>query len=175
MASPQTLTDSDRRVVAAWAADCAEHVLPLFARVAPGDERPLKLIERARAYACGEVDAADHIRRRFQGGVPAAELSDPVAKAAAQSAGQAAAVAHMGAHALGAAAYAVRAAELDDPVGRQSEIAWQMTKLTSQARHALRSLPLAGTNRSGPLGSGLLTSGAVGSIVRELQERLTSG
>lgn len=30
MASAQTLIESDRRIVALWAADCAERVLPLF-------------------------------------------------------------------------------------------------------------------------------------------------
>ena len=30
MTSPQSLTESERRLVAAWAADCAERVLPLY-------------------------------------------------------------------------------------------------------------------------------------------------
>jgi hypothetical protein len=38
MASPQSLSESDRRVVAAWAADCAERVLVLFETEAPADE-----------------------------------------------------------------------------------------------------------------------------------------
>jgi hypothetical protein len=38
MASPQSPSESDRREVAAWAADCAERVLVLFETEAPADE-----------------------------------------------------------------------------------------------------------------------------------------
>ena len=50
MRSPQTLSEPDRRLVAAWAADCAEHVLEIFEAAAPGDSRPRDLIARARAF-----------------------------------------------------------------------------------------------------------------------------
>ena len=129
MPSPQTLTEADRRTVATWAADCAEHVLDIFEVAVPGDSRPRDLIARARAFARGELDVAEGIRRRFVGGVPIAEMPDPAAAAAARSAGQAAAVVHMGAHALGAAAYAARAAELaapDRPDAPSEEIHWQI-------------------------------------------------
>lgn len=81
----------------------------------------------------------------------------------------------MGAHALGAAAYAVRAASLAAP-GRpqvvEDEIRWQLTHMTADVRAALRSLPPVGENSSGPLGPGLLASGQLGKIIRELQARL---
>jgi len=32
MRSPQTLSEADRRTVAAWPADCAEHVLEILRR-----------------------------------------------------------------------------------------------------------------------------------------------
>src|SRR4051812_42927403 len=115
MASPQTLSESHRRLVAGWAADCAEHVLDLYAAHAPRDERPRALIERARAFARGELRTAEEIRRRFVGGIRAGEVTAPPAVAAARAAGQAVAVCHMGAHALGAAAYAVKAAALAQP------------------------------------------------------------
>ncbi|HWU21831.1 MAG TPA: hypothetical protein VN088_09910, partial [Nocardioides sp.] len=51
MVSPQTLSEADRRSVAAWAADCAEHVLAIFETAALGDSRPRDLIARARAFA----------------------------------------------------------------------------------------------------------------------------
>jgi immunity protein 5 of polymorphic toxin system len=35
-----TLTDADHRLLALWAAVCAEHVLPFFEDVAPFDPRP---------------------------------------------------------------------------------------------------------------------------------------
>src|SRR5512138_2715408 len=74
VSSPQTLSDTDRRIVAAWAADCAERVLGLFEAEAPGDGRPRAAIARARAFARGELEVAGEIRRRFVGGGAAREL-----------------------------------------------------------------------------------------------------
>jgi hypothetical protein len=178
VASPQTLSESDRRLVAGWAADCAERVLELFEAEAPGDDRPRRLIERACAYARGELDTAGEIRRRFAGGVGAGEVETQAAAAAARAAGQAAAVAHMGAHALGAAAYAVRAVALarpDRPDLVDEEVAWQLGHMTPEVRAALAKLPPVGEDRSGPLGPGMLSSGELGEIVRRLQAGIVSG
>ena len=46
MPSPQSLSEADRREVAAWAADCAERVLVLFETEAPADGRPRDAIAR---------------------------------------------------------------------------------------------------------------------------------
>ena len=176
MRSPQTLSEADRRTVAAWAADCAEHVLGIFEAAAPGDRRPRDLITRARAFARGELDVADGIRRRFAGGVPADEVHVPAAVAAARAAGQAAATPHMGAHALGAAAYAAKAAGLAAPDRGDAvseEIRWQLDHLPAAVRTALLRLPPVGENASGPLGPGLLASGLLGEIIRDLQAALS--
>ena len=175
VASPQTLSEADRRLVAAWAADCAERVLYLFEAEAPNDDRPRALIGRTRAFARGELRTAEEIRRRFTGGVAVDDVKAPAAAAAARAAGQAVAVCHMGAHALGAAAYAVKAAGLADPdrpEAVEDEIRWQLDHMSTEVRAALRALPPVGANRSGPLGPGLLASGQVGSIIRDLQARL---
>jgi hypothetical protein len=50
-----TLTGPDHRLLALWAAACAEHVLPLFESVRPDDPRPRRAIEQARAWSRGEV------------------------------------------------------------------------------------------------------------------------
>ena len=59
MGSPQTLSEADRRIVAVWAADCAERVLGLFEAEAPGDSRPRDAIARLRAFARGELGVAE--------------------------------------------------------------------------------------------------------------------
>jgi hypothetical protein len=173
--SPQTLTEADRRLASAWAADCAERVLALFEAEAPDDGRPRALIARTRAFARGELKTAEEIRRRFVGGLGAGDVKAPAAAAAARAAGQAAAVCHMGAHALGAAAYAANAAGLADP-GRpeavKDEIRWQLEHMSAGLRAALRALPPIGQNSSGPLGPGLLASGRLGTIIRDLQAGL---
>ncbi len=173
--SVQTLSETDRRLVAEWAADCAERVLPLFEAECPDDDRPRAAIARTRAFARGELDIASEIRRRFGGGSTARDARSAAAAAAARAAGQASAVCHMGAHALGAAAYAVKAASLAAPDQSQAievEIYWQFAHMTEGVRDALRSLPPVGEDRSGPLGPGLLASGQIGEIIRQLQAGL---
>lgn len=175
MGSPQTLSEADRRIVAGWAADCAERVLGLFEAEAPGDTRPRDSIARTRAFARGELDIAGEIRRRFLGGAAAREVSSPAAVAAARAAGQAAGIPHMGAHALGAAAYAAKAAGLATPDRAEAvsqEIRWQLDHASAAARAALRQLPPVGEDSSGPLGPGLLASGLLGAIIRDLQAGL---
>lgn len=169
--SPQTLSEADRRLVAAWAADCVDRVLGLFEAEAPADDRPRALVARTRAFARGELDIADEIRRRFSGGVSAGEVKTAVAIAVARAAGQAVATCHMGAHALGAAAYAAKAAGLahpDRPEAVEDEVRWQLDHMSPEVRIALRTLPPVGENASGPLGPGMITN-QVGYIVRELQ------
>jgi hypothetical protein len=175
MRSPQTLSEPDRRLVAAWAADCAEHVLDMFEAAVPGDSRPRDLIARARAFSLGELEVAEEIRRRFVGGVAAREVHDLAASAAARAEGQTAAIAHMGAHALGAAGYAAQAAGLATPNRANAvseEICWLLDHMSTAVGNALRRLPLVGENASGPLGPGLLASGSLGTIIGDLQKHI---
>jgi hypothetical protein len=172
MTSPQALSDADRRLVASWAADCAERVLALFEAEAPTDQRPRDAIDRTRAFARGELDTAGEIRRRFVAGRAAHAVTSPAGIAAARAAAQAAGVAHMGAHALGAAAYAARAAALAAPNQSSAladEISWQVGHIDPDVKAALRKLPPVGQDPAGPLGSGLLASGVLGSAIREMQ------
>ena len=60
-----TLTDSDHRLLALWAASCAEHVLDLFESAQPEDPRPRLAIEHARAWVRGDVTM---MRARAAGG-----------------------------------------------------------------------------------------------------------
>lgn len=100
--------------MAAWAADCAEHVLEIFESDHPGDARVRDAIDQARAFAMGDLAVDVAIRRRGgDAGTAAREAATPAARAAAYAAEQAAAVAHMGAHALGAAGHAAKALLLE--------------------------------------------------------------
>ena len=133
-----TLTDSDHRLLALWAATCAEHVLHLFESVQPSDRRPRQAIEQTRAWARGEIkmsqsrDSAGHAQA-------AARKLSGAARHAAFAAGQAAAVAHVAAHELGAAAYAIKAARAAAP-GSEGESAgrlechWQREQLPDAIR-----------------------------------------
>src|SRR3954452_12575122 len=114
-----TLEDDDHRLLAIWAADCAEHVLHHFERARPTDDRPRRAIDLGRAWARGEVRWSE---ARTAGGHAnaAARGLRGAARHAAYAAGQAAAVGHVAAHELGAAAYAVRAARAAHDDGREA-------------------------------------------------------
>lgn len=175
MVSPQALSEPDRRLVAVWAADCAERVLPLFEGES-ADGRPRDAIARTRAFAAGDLGAADEIRRRFVAGRAANSVTAPSAIAAARAAAQAAGVAHMGAHALGAAAYAAKATRLaspGDPDRLDNELRWQVASMTTGVRAVLRRLPLVGEDSAGPLGPGLLASGELAAYIAHIQSALT--
>lgn len=133
-----TLQDEDHRLLALWAADCAQHVLHLFEETQPNDVRPRLAIESIRGWARGDITMS---QSRAAGGhamAAARELSG-AARHAAFAAGQAAVVAHVAAHELGAAAYAIKAVQAAAPK-EESEIAgrreckWQRGQLPRAIR-----------------------------------------
>lgn len=133
-----TLTDDDHRLLAEWAALCAEHVLPLFEQARPGDTRPRDAIELGRAWARGEVPMRVAHQTAFPTNAAGRDQPPPV-KFAALAAGQAVAVAHVAAHDLGAAAYAIRAAAAAAPEGeseaaRLAERDWQRERIPPHLR-----------------------------------------
>lgn len=133
-----TLQDGDHHLLAVWAADCAEHVLHLFEEKQPGDERPRRAIEAARAWARGDISMS---QSRAAGGhaMAAARNLSGAARHAAYAAGQAAVVAHVAAHELGAAAYAIKAAREAARDGQveaaaRLECKWQQAQLPDNIR-----------------------------------------
>jgi Imm-5 like putative immunity protein len=132
-----TLTDEDHHRLAIWAADCADHVLPLFEEARPGDDRPRRANEMARAWVRGEVTWQEARQAAFAANAAAREVSG-AAREAAHAAGQAGAVGHVAAHDLGAAAYAIRAVRAaaagdSEDAGRR-ECAWQREQLPPEVR-----------------------------------------
>ena len=133
-----TLTDSDHRLLALWAATCAEHVVPLFESAHPDDPRPREAIEHIRAWVRGEVTM---MTSRAAGGhaMGAARDKKGAARFAAYAAGQAGAVAHVAAHDLGAAAYAIKAVRAAAAPGGAElagriECQWQRDQLPDAIR-----------------------------------------
>ena len=133
-----TLTDQHHRLLAEWAALCAEHVLQLFEHEQPSDPRPRDAINAGRAWIRGEMRMMDARQVAFTANAAARGLPDP-AKFAALAAGQAAAVPHVAAHDLGAAAYAIRAARASASPGgteatRIQEREWQRERIPEELR-----------------------------------------
>ena len=133
-----TLEEADHRLLAMWAADCAQHVLHLFEQARPNDVRPRRAVELARAWARGEITWAVARTAAGHANAAARDLTG-AARHAAYAAGQAAAVGHVAAHELGAAAYAVRAARAaaaedeSEEAGRR-ECRWQRELLPDEIR-----------------------------------------
>lgn len=132
------LKDADHRLLAAWAADCAQHVLHHFEHARPGDNRPRRAIDLARAWARGEITMTQARTAAFAANAAARDVSG-AAREAAHAAGQAGAVAHVAAHELGAAAYAIRAAraaarEDEREKAGRLECRWQRDQLPSEIR-----------------------------------------
>jgi hypothetical protein len=133
-----SLADDDHHLLAIWAADCAQHVLHHFEQARPADDRPRRAIELARAWACGEVTMTQARTAAGHANAAARDLRG-APRHAAYAAGQAAAVAHVAAHELGAAAYAIRAARAAAPEGEsehagQVECRWQRARLPEAIR-----------------------------------------
>ncbi len=132
------LQDDDHRLLAMWAAACAQHVLHHFEQAQPEDDRPRRAINLGRAWARGEITWGEARTAAGHANAAARDLSG-AARHAAYAAGQAAAVGHVAAHELGAAAYAIKAAwaaanEDDRVEAGRMECRWQRAQLPHQIR-----------------------------------------
>lgn len=135
------LSDEDHYLLAIWAAECAGHVLHHFEAAQPTDDRPRRAIEATRAWVRGEIkmmQARDFAGASQEAARDIKEVSE-AARMAALSAGQAAVVAHVPAHELGAAAYAIRAViaalpKSEKETARKRECQWQRDRLPETIR-----------------------------------------
>ena len=132
------LEDPQHRLLAAWAADCAEHVLGYFCAQYPEDDRPRRAIEQARAWSRAEISMTQ-ARQAAYAAHAAAKVATGAAREAARAAGHAVATAHMADHELGAAAYAIRAVRAASPadtrdMAGQIECLWQRERLPEAIR-----------------------------------------
>jgi hypothetical protein len=125
------LDKQDHRLLALWAADCAEHVLPYFEDKHQQDRRPRQAIEAARAWARGEIKCGEARAAALAAHAAARQADDDAARAAARAAGHAAATSHVATHARGAASYAVKAAAAS---GAARESDWHYQRLPKHLR-----------------------------------------
>ena len=133
-----SLSDDDHRLLAVWAAQCAERVLHFFEDVRPTDDRPRRAVELTRSWVRGEITMPEARVAAFHSNAAAREVTGP-AKLAAYSAGQAVAVAHVAAHYLGAAAYAIKAVRVANEKTNSPDIEgiewkWQIEQLPLELR-----------------------------------------
>ena len=99
---------TDHKTLGAWAADCAERVLPYFETKRPEDVRPREAIGALREWVrTGEFKMASVRKYSLDAHAAARDvIEDDVARSAARAAGQAMATAHVKTHSIAAALYA---------------------------------------------------------------------
>lgn len=128
---------ADHRLLAAWAADCAEQLLPLFERYSR-DPRPRQCVEVGRAWARGEVRTGVAQRAAVAAHAAARESKNEVAIAVARAAGHAVATAHAADHSLGVLIYGAKALEAAGRASHDEQVQ-QLAKLPTRLRTLIAS------------------------------------
>ncbi len=107
----ELVTKTDHKILALWAIDCAERVMPYFEEKYPQDHRPRQAIETLKTWIDTRVFKMAVIRKAsLDSHATAREVGeDSPARSAAHAAGQAVATAHVPRHAYGSAIYAQQA------------------------------------------------------------------
>jgi hypothetical protein len=126
------LDKNKHALLALWAADCAERLLPLFEECS-SDDRPRRAIETARAWARGEVPLGAAQKASVAAHAAARAVENKAAVAAARAAGHAVATAHMADHSLGPVIYAAKALEAKG-TSATGERKWQIRRLPADLR-----------------------------------------
>ncbi|WP_243470082.1 putative immunity protein [Klenkia marina] len=149
------LSLDDVRAVAAFAADCAELVLPGFEAAVPDDVRPREALDAARAFAGGGPRTLAQRTTAVAAHRAAKAAPTEVARLGAQACGDAAAAAYLHplaqatqvGHVLRSAACAARVAEL---TGSGAGVAELAGRAGPRVRAVLLRYPTAPAGRSRP-------------------------
>lgn len=132
---------TDHKILARWAIECTERVLPYFEEKYPDDHRPRQAIETLQKWIETGVFKMSVIRGASLASHAAARDvgEDTPARSAARSAGQCVATAHVRTHSMGASQYALqaiyRATNSDEAVEKERE--WQYGRLVKLIRASL--------------------------------------
>jgi len=131
----------DHQMLALWAADCAEHLLPYFEGKYPEDTRPRDAIRILWEWVASGKFSMPVIREASLAAHAAArevKQEDEIASFAAHAAGQAVATAHVPTHALGPVLYAIKLVVAANPTDVKAAIAterdWQSKRLPENLR-----------------------------------------
>jgi hypothetical protein len=130
------LDPESHHALALWAANCAAVVLPQFVKKKK-DLRPGKAIRIGKAWAAGLVKTKVAMKASWAAHAAAKAVKDPIAKAAARSAGQAVATSHCADHSMGALWYVAKVYEMRG-VSFKRILKAQIAKLPAKLRPMVR-------------------------------------
>lgn len=145
----------DQKLLAIWAADCAERVLPCFEKMYPEDNRPRKAIEILRHWILtGEFHMSEIRGASLAAHAAARNVKDnSVACFAARAAGQAVATVHVSQHAYGSSYYSLKAIIAANPINSEvkviQEYSWQSKHIHKQLRQEIMSRIIILHNKTG--------------------------
>lgn len=153
------LTQDELRIVANYALQAAEMVLPYFEDACPDDPRPRAAIEAAREFVRGKNRSKLQRVASVEAHRAAKDATSEVSRLAAQAAGDAASAAYLHpiakatqvGHILRAAASEVRIIEigsLDDPAATENQIKASVRRATPTLREVLLRYPHAPQGKS---------------------------
>lgn len=103
--------NTDQKILAVWAIDCAKRVLPYFSKKYPHDQRPSQALKTLGIWLKTGIFKMAVIRKASLDAHAAAREvgADNPARSVARACGQAVATAHVPRHAYGSAVYAQQA------------------------------------------------------------------
>lgn len=145
----------DQKLLARWAADCAEHVLPFFEKIYPKDNRPRQALEVLKNWIkTGIFKMAEIQQASLAAHAAAREVKDnSVACFAARAAGQAVATAHVPQHAFGSAYYALKTVMATNPIKIEAKVIkeynWQSRQLDKTLRQEIMARIVISKNKKG--------------------------
>ncbi len=115
---------TDKKILAEWAIDCAERVLPYFEKEYPEDKRPRIALETLQIWIeTGEFSMKAIRKASLDAHAAARQVSEGApARSAARACGQAVATVHVARHSLGAAIYASKAIYEDTHSLEEAEV-----------------------------------------------------
>lgn len=125
---------TDHKVLAVWAKECAERILPVFEKEYPEDRRPKIALETLMEWIdTGKFKMSVIRKASLDSHAAAKEIwNDSPAASVAHACGQAVATAHVKTHAYGPAIYGQQAifrATAGDEVEVKKERDWQFNSL----------------------------------------------
>ena len=124
---------TDKKILAMWAMDCAQRILPYFEEKYPNDDRPQQALRTLREWIDTGIFRMSVIRKASLDSHAAAREvgQDNPARSAARACGQAVATAHVKTHSLGSAIYALQAIHrvTNSIKAVEQERAWQYRRL----------------------------------------------
>lgn len=147
----ELVSKTAHKILAIWAIDCAERVMPYFEQKYPQDNRPQQALNTLETWVETGVFKMATIRKASLDSHSAAREvgEDSPARSAARAAGQAVATAHVPRHAYGSAIYAQQAIyralppSSDPAAAIAKERNWQYQHLLNLSNPALAIPPIS--------------------------------